>query len=352
MTLNDLITNLFPLSQNKDWKDILQESSAAFTSESAKRLVGLLEGSLAIFENEAQHSLFLPILLSSGTPEVALTQLHDFAEAFRNIFSCNFNWSRPYTKALLYIFGRSNFLANRLKRNPELAAELLESPFLLRKKDLKVMENELRTRLDRMTEYSLLEFKNILRRYKYQEYLRITVRDLAQLCPFEETLKELSAIAICCLRAAISGISNHELGITNNSFSNSITDSFVTKNRESFQSSEEELQQLFPFMILGMGKLGGNELNYSSDIDLIFVHDNEPLTGDPERDYKLRMKAARILIEVMSEVTDEGFLARVDMRLRPGGDRAPLVQTLDEMEYYYTVSGELWERQSLIKQYQ
>jgi len=63
-------------------------------------------------------------------------------------------------------------------------------------------------------------------------------------------------------------------------------------------------------MILGMGKLGGNELNYSSDLDLIFIHDNEPLTGDTERDYKLRMKAARILIEVMSEVTDEGFLAR------------------------------------------
>ena len=349
VTLNDWVTNLFPLSKDKDWKAILQESSAPFTSESAKRLVGLLEGSLAIFENETQLAQYLPILLSSGTPEAALTQLHDFADAFRNKFSSNFDWSRPDTGALLYIFGRSNFLANRLKRNPQLAVGLLESPFLLRKKDLKVMENELRTRLNLQTEYSLLGFKNILRRYKYEEFLRITVRDLAQLCPFKETLEELSAIAICCLRAAISGITNHELEISNYSISSSIPDSSVATNRKSSQSSKESPQQLFPFMILGMGKLGGNELNYSSDLDLIFIHDNEPLTGDTERDYKLRMKAARILIEVMSEVTDEGFLARMDMRLRPGGERAPLVQSLDEMEYYYTVSGELWERQSLIK---
>jgi glutamate-ammonia-ligase adenylyltransferase len=341
VTLNDWVTNLFPLSKDKDWKAILQESSTPFTAESAKRLVGLMEGSLATFENETQLAQYLPILLSSGTPEAALTQLHDFADAFRNKFSSNFDWSRPHTGALLYIFGRSNFLANRLKRNPQLAVGLLESPFLLRKKDLKVMENELRTRLNLLTEYSLLEFKNILRRYKYEEFLRITVRDLAQLCPFKETLEELSAIAICCLRGAISGIMNHELEIYNHLISSSIPESSVTTNRESSQSSKEYSQQQFPFMILGMGKLGGNELNYSSDLDLIFIHDNEPLTGDTERDYKLRMKAARILIEVMSEVTDEGFLARMDMRLRPGGERAPLVQSLDEMEYYYTVSGEL-----------
>ena len=82
VTLNDWVTNLFPLSKDKDWKAILQESSAPFTSESAKRLVGLLEGSLDIFENETQLAQYLPILLSSGTPEAALTQLHDFADAF------------------------------------------------------------------------------------------------------------------------------------------------------------------------------------------------------------------------------------------------------------------------------
>ena len=208
---------------------------------------------LSYFENETQLAQYLPILLSSGTPEAALTQLHDFADAFRNKFSSNFDWSRPHTGALLYIFGRSNFLANRLKRNPQLAVGLLESPFLLRKKDLKVMENELRTRLNLQTEYSLLEFKNILRRYKYEEFLRITVRDLAQLCPFKETLEELSAIAICCLRGAISGITNHELEIYNYSISSSIPESSVSNKSRIFSIFKGVFSAAVPIYDFGYG---------------------------------------------------------------------------------------------------
>ena len=240
-------------------------------------------------------------------------------------------------------------MAIRLKRNPEFADKLLDSPFLLQQKSLEVMETELRKRIKQQPEFSLAEFKNILRRYKYEEYLRITVRDLARLCPFKETLEELSAIAICSLRAALSGITKQELGLNNYpaKLTNPAETGFSGIDTKYAQGSEPE--ERFPFMILGMGKLGGYELNYSSDVDLIFIHDNEPLTGDPEGDYKLRIKAAKILIDVMADVTEEGFLARMDMRLRPGGDRAPLVQSLDEMEFYYSSSGELWERQALIK---
>ena len=61
------------------------------------------------------------------------------------------------------------------------------------------------------------------------------------------------------------------------------------------------------------------------------------------------MKVARNLIDTMADITEEGFLARMDMRLRPGGDRSPLVQSIDEMEIYYSTSKEIWERQALIK---
>ena len=77
------------------------------------------------------------------------------------------------------------------------------------------MEAELCKRIEQLQEFSLTEFKNILRRYKYEEYLRITVRDIAQLCPFKETLDELSAIAICSLRTALIGITKYELGKNN-----------------------------------------------------------------------------------------------------------------------------------------
>ena len=102
-------------------------------------------------------------------------------------------------------------MATSLKKNPELALELLESPFLYQKKNLLEMENGLRQRLDQQSKVSLSEFKTVLRYFKYVEYLRITVRDLAELCPFEETLEELSSVAICCLRESLSFVTSHEL---------------------------------------------------------------------------------------------------------------------------------------------
>ncbi|MEZ7974416.1 MAG: hypothetical protein QMC48_05275 [SAR324 cluster bacterium] len=349
VTLNDWINNLFPLPQNTDWQEILGDISSPFVSESPERLANLLDQCVAVTGISEQLPKFLSVLLSCGTPESALTQLLDFTEAFRIRTGRNFIWNRPDTIAFLYIFGRSNFLAIRLKRNPELADKLLDSPFLLKPKSLEQMETELLKRVEQHPEFFLGEFKNILRRYKYEEYLRITVRDLAQLCPFKETLEELSAIAICSLRAALSGITKHILLINNYPANLKTPDESRTSGVESKTIQGSESGELFPFMILGMGKLGGYELNYSSDVDLIFIHDNEAITGDPESDYKLRIKAAKVLIDVMVDVTEEGFLARMDMRLRPGGDRAPLVQSLDEMEFYYSASGELWERQALIK---
>jgi glutamate-ammonia-ligase adenylyltransferase len=349
VTLTDWISNLFPLPQNNDWQEILRDTSSPFSSASSERFANLLDQCVAVKGISAKLPQFLPVLLSCGTPETALTQLLDFTVAFRIRTGRDFSWNRPDTAAFLYIFGRSNFLAIRLKRNPELADKLLDSPFLLQQKSLEVMETELRKRIEQRPEFSLAEFKNILRRYKYEEYLRITVRDLAQLCPFKETLEELSAIAICSLRAALSGITKHELGLSNLPVKQTNPAENAASGIESKPAQGSEPEEIFPFMILGMGKLGGYELNYSSDVDLIFIHDNEELTGDPEADYKLRIKAAKILIDVMADVTEEGFLARMDMRLRPGGDRAHLVQSLDEMEIYYSSSGELWERQALIK---
>ena len=337
------------MPKNIGWEEILRDTAFPFPHASKERLANLLDQLVAVKGIPEHLANFLPVLLSCGAPETALKQLLDFTEAFQKASGSYFSWDRPNTTAFLYIFGRSNFLAIRLKRNPDLADKLLNSPFLLQKKSLEVMESEILKRIEAKPGLSLMEFKNILRRYKYQEYLRITVRDLAELCTFKETLEELSSIAICTLRAALSRITKYELGINNilpNHINPDENGSFVVDSK---QIQDSESVEVFPFMILGMGKLGGNELNYSSDVDLIFIHDNETLTGDPQQDSKLRIKSAKILIDVMSDVTEDGFLARMDMRLRPGGDRAPLVQSLDEMELYYSASGELWERQALIK---
>ena len=163
MTLDDWIENLFPLSPDTDWDAVFADHSSPFSAESSVKLTALLEESVSISGISDYLADLFPVLLSSGTPEAALTQFLDFSKSYQKKFKNSFNWAHPITKALVHIFGRSNFLATRLKRNPELALELLESPFLYQKKKLVEMENGLRQRLDQLPQVSLSEFKTVLR---------------------------------------------------------------------------------------------------------------------------------------------------------------------------------------------
>ncbi|MCQ8896997.1 bifunctional [glutamate--ammonia ligase]-adenylyl-L-tyrosine phosphorylase/[glutamate--ammonia-ligase] adenylyltransferase [Limnobacter humi] len=115
-----------------------------------------------------------------------------------------------------------------------------------------------------------------------------------------------------------------------------------------------EPEQQDSLMVVGMGKLGGLELNASSDIDLIFLYnqDGETLGGPNGRKQshaEFFTQVGRKLIKLISEVTEDGFVFRVDMRLRPNGDSGPLVVSLDMLEEYFMVQGREWERYAWIK---
>ena len=140
MNLDDWIRSLFPVSRDTDWDAIFTESTSPFPSDSLGKLAFFLEESVSISGIFNYLEELLPILLSSGTPVVALAQFLDFSKSYQKKFNKSFNWSHPNTKALVYVFGRSNFMATRLKRNPELALKLLESSFLFQKKNLLEME--------------------------------------------------------------------------------------------------------------------------------------------------------------------------------------------------------------------
>jgi len=107
-----------------------------------------------------------------------------------------------------------------------------------------------------------------------------------------------------------------------------------------------------PLMVVGMGKLGGYELNLSSDIDLIFLYEYEGDTQGGEKslsNHEWFTRLGKRLIKVISEHDANGFVFRVDMRLRPNGDSGPLVCSLDMLEVYLTVQGREWERYAWIK---
>lgn len=107
-------------------------------------------------------------------------------------------------------------------------------------------------------------------------------------------------------------------------------------------------------VVVGMGKLGGLELNASSDIDLIFLYNSDAETlGGPTGKTQSHMEffsaVGKKLIKLLSEVTEDGFVFRVDMRLRPNGDSGPLVVSMDMLEEYFMVQGREWERYAWIK---
>ena len=172
-----------------------------------------------------------------------------------------------------------------------------------------------------------------LRTFRHREMLRILWRDHAGLASIEEAFEALSELADSCIRAAV-GIASAAL---------------EPKYGVPMGEESGEPQSM---VVLAMGKLGGNELNFSSDIDLIFAY---PEAGSTEggrqaldnQSYFSRL--GQMVIRLLDAVTEDGFAFRVDMRLRPYGDSGALVGSFAALEVYYQEQGREWERYAMIK---
>jgi len=150
-----------------------------------------------------------------------------------------------------------------------------------------------------------------LRRYHQAEFMRIGLRDILGLADFEQNLSELSALADACLQYALEVV--------------------LRKHRI----------QKPPLAIIGLGKLGGQEISYGSDLDIIFVAPNETKNLP-----KLQALAAQVM-DMLSSPTELGVAFLTDARLRPDGEKGLLVNTLSAFEDYYRRRAQLWEIQSL-----
>jgi glutamate-ammonia-ligase adenylyltransferase len=162
-----------------------------------------------------------------------------------------------------------------------------------------------------------------LRRCKSRELLRIAMRDVANWSPVEQTTLELTLLAELCVRT----VSSQWLAQLTRRWGHPGTQ----------------------FAIVGMGKFGGQELNYSSDIDVVFIYgsDGEVKPGFTRGEFFTRL--AEKIIGAFSGRDGSGSLFRIDLRLRPEGNGGPLVRSLDSTENYYAAFGETWERMALIK---
>lgn len=170
-----------------------------------------------------------------------------------------------------------------------------------------------------------------LRRFRNQEMMRIVWRELNRTASLEDTLDDLSRLAeICIDRAAV----HHDRRL-----------------RERHGAPRDSEGAPVGLTVLALGKLGGGELNLSSDIDIVFCFRAPGETTGPRQlaNEQYFQRLARAIIQSLGEVTEAGFCFRVDTRLRPFGEAGPLVCSFGAMEQYYQREGRDWERYALVK---
>ncbi len=268
---------------------------------------------------------------ASPSPSLAKSQLSRLIEDY-GPDSLN-QISSADLPALIRLLGSSVYLGDVLLAQGTLWPEVFSGQIAISQKTAADHLNELREALTHSD--SLNSFCAALRRHKQREFLRIGGRDLLPTVSMEETVRELTALAEASLQAAYQFCRRE-----------------VEKDFGMLTVPGTESPQRF--VVLGMGKLGGAELNFSSDIDVIFLYEDDEGESSGGRKGKaiprdFFTQVGKKIIQAMGEVTEEGFIFRIDLRLRPLGVNGPLVQSVGSAMVYYESWGQCWERAALIK---
>ena len=245
-------------------------------------------------------------LASAADPERSLVYLHRLLESGDDSLRHDLLKTPRVIESLVTIFSGSEFLAEILLRNPQSVHLLLHRKTLSQRKNAEQIHAEAAQAARTLPGDAL----NALRRYQRGEILRIGASDLLAVYDFRTVTRQLSNLADGLVRACLDLASaQSDIGAEG-------------------------------FVVIAMGKHGAEELNYSSDIDLLFLSLRDPME-------KLRL--GQHLIDNIGKVTTEGFLYRVDMRLRPWGRDGFLVTTLEGYLQYIQKNARLWEKQALLK---
>jgi glutamate-ammonia-ligase adenylyltransferase len=243
-------------------------------------------------------------------PDRVLARLDSFISAYGARAMMFETWAAnpQIFELLLLLFDRSEFLAEIAIRTPDLVDELVLSGRLRRSKSVEEILQDLRHGRDDADQ------RLWLRRYHQAEFMRIGLRSILGLADYEQNFLELSALADACLQYALD----------------------VALRKQKIKIS--------PLLIIGLGKLGGRELNYGSDLDILFVANDGAKDDLP----KLQKIAVEIM-DLLGSQTELGIAFVIDARLRPDGEKGLLVNTLAAYEEYYRNRAQLWEIQALTR---
>jgi len=251
---------------------------------------------------------------------------------------------KDFLEELLQVWAFSDFISKSCLRNPDILRDLVESDHLLQSYPADFYQEKLNTLLTDFSPNTAIPLTNadlakqmpslqhLLRNFRQREMIRIAWRDLSGRAMLAETMADLSGFADACIDCSLSSLYHLQCRVEGTP---------RTKN-----GSQQHLT------VFGLGKLGGRELNFSSDVDLIFSYPEAGKTDHPEKPQtndSFFVRLCRNLIKSLSEITSDGQVFRVDMRLRPDGENGPLVMSFDNMVEYYQLHGREWERYAWIK---
>lgn len=294
--------------------DAAEERLAAFgfaDAEHTRAALRELTGGFSRTSRVLQE--MLPVILdwlsTAPDPDLGLLQLRRLAEGptRSQALAVTFRDATGAAERLCRVLGSSRFLGDSLFHQPAFLELLGDDESMTRERTRDELVDAALETLQWRSDVD--QRRNGLRRFKRREFLRIAVRDLLDLAPVEVTARELSNLAEACVEAAL-----------------------------------RSLDPQIPFAVIGMGRLGGYELSYASDIDVLFVYE-----GDRPSEYEAALKLATDLVREVSATTAEGQTFRIDANLRPEGKKGALARSLAAYRAYYEEYGLPWEFQSLLR---
>jgi [glutamine synthetase] adenylyltransferase / [glutamine synthetase]-adenylyl-L-tyrosine phosphorylase len=272
----------------------------------------------------AMLPVMLPWLAEAPDPDGGLAALRTLAEALgdRAAFYGMVRDNPAGAELLCTVLGSSRLLGDLLARHPELLTAMADPHRLAAAREPAELVASASAIVARHTDAAAAW--DGLRRFKRRELVRVAVRDLTGQVPVEQVGVELSALAQACLAAGL-----------------------LVATREAGEGTRPYPPPV-RLAVLAMGKLGGAELSYTSDLDVLFCH--EPAPGaDPEVAARAADRVLKELLRGLSAVTPEGTCFEVDPNLRPEGRNGPLSRTLGSYQAYWDRWAEPWELQALIK---
>jgi [glutamine synthetase] adenylyltransferase / [glutamine synthetase]-adenylyl-L-tyrosine phosphorylase len=259
-------------------------------------------------------------------PDLAINNLEQFVASTPARESLFRLWldHEALLRVVLSLFGNSIFLSKRLIQQPDLLDTLLNPASLTRAKTKAELQEDLSSLLARTSRYD--ERLDVVRRFKRAEEFRIGLQEIAGEADILITMRHLSNLADIYLEAVLQ----------------------IVWQEWARPVGLPESSEGHGFLIIALGKLGGMELDFASDLDLLFVNEDSADTAVAPQQFAYN-KIAEKLMQAIGGMSRYGTVFRVDLGLRPEGNKGPLVQSVSGLRDYYQHRGQLWERQALLR---